>query len=1365
MRKTLLSLLLFFFYFSKAQQTLPSFNYVPQAPTTAAFTRYGDIPVDLSTGVTAISIPIYTLSENGISVPISISYHASGIKVSDVAGQVGLGWTLNAGGVITRTALGLKDEMLDTRNSDGNPTYFKPPFRNSHQFEDYNGEQENHDQMFWAQQLYNMINNGPNQGIYDFYSDRYYYSLANGENGVFRKDFMTDVFKFMPYSPTKVRFYLVGENILKDLEIEMTTNEGVRYIFKRNLFDLWYPEKIINSGNSDSVVFYSHYDTVRINTYSTNQEFGPYKTETYLFGEGCNARLNVRENNVPSSIFSPLYMQEDEVVLIDSIVGTNSVVRFTYAQDRLDYQERKNFFAHKSRLSKVEAYSKLTGALINSVDFLHSYVVGNGLGTRMMLTGIHTGNSGEEKYEFKYNEEPLPDYFIPSGPGEMSDPAFCQDFWGYNRGGSVSYSTMFSDFAPSGTNLYPVEYRVKAGILEEIKYPTGGRSVFEYESNRVPTYFYGPGFSSPPADGKVGGLRIKKISNYAYDGAIPQVKTYEYVCDLPADYGQLNANNFTYSQETYNVLPGCRGEASKNATTFKEVCVSNAMGRYIGGPQAPVYYNKVTEFNGDGNKNTGKTVYYYQILQENYGVPREPRFTGPWERDLGSYKPPLEKKEEYKYEDGQYKLVQKTETEYNNYYTGESFLTGFNMSSYLQFNGLEGCTTDQAFYVYVREFYNWYFSTLHYNDVIGLSLHFMPKKTSVYDYVDNNNYLLSTTEYTYNQYDLQTSATTTTSKGELLKTKFTYPVDYLGQAPYSTMIERNLIAPVIEQSAYKNVSGIESFLQFKKTNYNYWDPASQTWGNNASNFILPQTVETKKGANDTETRIRYFSYDAKGNPVYVAKENDTRQIFFWGYNKTYPVAQVTNVSDDQKTYIAYNSFEDITSWPVLSGMIVDDNTAPTGKKCFLLRSSGLNYVLNSNYTWVLSYWYKTGNSISVSGNSTILTTSQPKNGWIYVKRRITGSSGITISGATSTSYIDEVRLYPETAQMTTFAYEPLVGMTAQCDANDRITYYSYDASGRLTMVKDDNGNILKKICYNFQGQPDVCGENAIPKWQLTGTTQCKPCPQNPVYFTNITQLEERDNNVNSETYGTTRWRDTGVINIGGSCYAPADWQPTGDLRCKQLGGQNTGEQESEMKDMNPCSATGGNLKWVITGTNTNACPVPAVYQSLDVSGNYFKQNCGSQQIPKPYSVTMPQGAYTSSISIEDATNQARAEAQRLADQNGACITVYVRSVAVLKSDPSEDQQYTDHYFYFYEDAAGTIPLSLPSQLTVNFKIRSWWTENGNYAYEDSNDPGSISGVVGYNNTVYKDLESTFCPHEWCRHQEIIIQPGQYVIIP
>ena len=53
---------------------------------------------------------MYTLKDGGITIPISLSYHASGIRVSELATWVGLGWVLNAGGIITRTVMGAPDE-------------------------------------------------------------------------------------------------------------------------------------------------------------------------------------------------------------------------------------------------------------------------------------------------------------------------------------------------------------------------------------------------------------------------------------------------------------------------------------------------------------------------------------------------------------------------------------------------------------------------------------------------------------------------------------------------------------------------------------------------------------------------------------------------------------------------------------------------------------------------------------------------------------------------------------------------------------------------------------------------------------------------------------------------------------------------------------------------------------------------------------------------------------------------------------------------------------------------------------------------------------------------------------------------------
>jgi YD repeat-containing protein len=58
--------------------------------------------------------------------------------------------------------------------------------------------------------------------------------------------------------------------------------------------------------------------------------------------------------------------------------------------------------------------------------------------------------------------------------------------------------------------------------------------------------------------------------------------------------------------------------------------------------------------------------------------------------------------------------------------------------------------------------------------------------------------------------------------------------------------------------------------------------------------------------------------------------------------------------------------------------------------------------------------------------------------------------------------------------MTTLTYEPMIGATSQCDPNNRIIYYEYDAFGRLALIRDQDRNVVKKICYNYNGQAGDC---------------------------------------------------------------------------------------------------------------------------------------------------------------------------------------------------------------------------------------------------------------------------------------------------
>ncbi len=99
-------------------QDLP--QVILPSPEAQAFAKYGNIPVSTYTGVPNISIPLYTVQQGDISVPINLSYHASGVKVDEEASTVGLGWVLNAGGIISRSVYG-DDDFYNVISGEGGP--------------------------------------------------------------------------------------------------------------------------------------------------------------------------------------------------------------------------------------------------------------------------------------------------------------------------------------------------------------------------------------------------------------------------------------------------------------------------------------------------------------------------------------------------------------------------------------------------------------------------------------------------------------------------------------------------------------------------------------------------------------------------------------------------------------------------------------------------------------------------------------------------------------------------------------------------------------------------------------------------------------------------------------------------------------------------------------------------------------------------------------------------------------------------------------------------------------------------------------------------------------------------------------------
>jgi hypothetical protein len=140
-------------------------------------------------------------------------------------------------------------------------------------------------------------------------------------------------------------------------------------------------------------------------------------------------------------------------------------------------------------------------------------------------------------------------------------------------------------------------------------------------------------------------------------------------------------------------------------------------------------------------------------------------------------------------------------------------------------------------------------------------------------------------------------------------------------------------------------------------------------------------------------------------------------------------------------------------------------TAVTGNNYYTLTGTTLlKSGLQSGTTYIVSYWSDNG-AYTVSGSTGMITGPTLKFGnWKYYEHTVTGTTACNIAG---TGDIDELRIYPQGAQMKTYSYIPSVGLNSECDINNIVTYYIYDAFQRLSQELDKDKNILKAYNYSY----------------------------------------------------------------------------------------------------------------------------------------------------------------------------------------------------------------------------------------------------------------------------------------------------------
>lgn len=488
-------------------------DITPPSPHAQSLLKVGSFPVSCYTGVPDITIPIYNIQLKDISLPISISYNASGIKVSEEASRVGLGWTLNAGGLVTHTVKGRYNDFCAW-------SYFNT-LPNNH-LQDITG-------------IYNMSNylvqgcrttlpfslpqGMTHETLYKALTSDSYMNCEGGEltPDIFHYNFLGYSGKFIFSHSGKIVKEKEDNLIItpittrnslgfdKLVSWKMTAPDGTKFYFAQT-------EETIFTDRPRDEAYNSAFYLTKIETVNNSVISLSYKKESRFLGSFQNIESANSENYL---ITDQAYY---DVSYLDTISYPGGSISFEYKVDRKDYSPEVRLSAicinemngvNQSRWELVQDYfvSNMSETDIPSLDELNRRLTNcsyynsswnNSLYTtdwnkkRLKLTGIkHTGSGiiSPEVYTFTYNEKYLPtklsaakDHwgFYNKAPNKSLIPAFYQNT---NQVGVTDKVELCGGTADRNPN--PVY--TQSFMLEQIIYPTGGKANFVYESNKYKT--------------------------------------------------------------------------------------------------------------------------------------------------------------------------------------------------------------------------------------------------------------------------------------------------------------------------------------------------------------------------------------------------------------------------------------------------------------------------------------------------------------------------------------------------------------------------------------------------------------------------------------------------------------------------------------------------------------------------------------------------------------------------------------------------------------------------------------------------------------------------------------------------------------
>jgi len=420
-------------------------NIIPPSPTAYSLGNYGNVPVGLFIGAPNISVPLFTYKTNNITLPLSLFYGSNGIKVDEVSSNVGLGWNLNFGGVITRMVRDLPDDRSQMLNIPSNA--FQP----------------NNNPAYWNF-IYTMGNLSPGidsqRDLYSFnfngYSGKFFYDRNNQVHLVDQQPIQIEKGNgFTITLPTGEKYYFTAE--------EGTTyhTPGVHPTASSSGTTAWYLTKIVHPKGDE--IYFTYEDTSMFYTTSKSQNFTlslPYET--------CEANTYVGSGTqLGDEIETTTKFDGKRIKTISSNNSINGSIQFIYSTDSNNIDTDGNYKIQNIIQTDINANA------VENISF--NYL--NTPNKRNFLTNI-AFKDPNKSYNFEYEN---PNSF----PERLS---YSRDYWGYYNGKANNtlvpkiYDYNLENYN-YGANQEPDPNFAKIGLLKKITYPTKGYTELEYEGN------------------------------------------------------------------------------------------------------------------------------------------------------------------------------------------------------------------------------------------------------------------------------------------------------------------------------------------------------------------------------------------------------------------------------------------------------------------------------------------------------------------------------------------------------------------------------------------------------------------------------------------------------------------------------------------------------------------------------------------------------------------------------------------------------------------------------------------------------------------------------------------------------------------